>query len=90
MTDLTVREVVEELHQYRQTLGRAVPRLAGFSNCEADPRPKATGYWAMMEDLANAGATVLDQPVVFDGNVIASRFIYDNPQFVDAIVTQLS
>ena len=50
---------------------------------------KATGYWAMMEDLANAGATVLDQPVVVDGNVITSRFIYDIPQFVDAIVAQL-
>jgi len=51
---------------------------------------KATGYWAMMEDLANAGATVLDQPVVVDGNVITSRFIYDIPQFVDAIVAQLN
>ncbi len=43
----------------------------------------------MMEDLANAGATVLDQLVVVDGNVITSRFIYDIPQFVDAIVAQL-
>jgi protease I len=51
-------------------------------------RRKATGCWAMMEDLANAGATVLDQPVVVDGNVIISRFIYDIPQFVDAIVAQ--
>jgi protease I len=43
----------------------------------------------MMEDLANAGATVLDQSVVVDGNVITSRFIYDMPQFVGAIVAQL-
>jgi len=50
---------------------------------------ESTGYWAMMEDLANAGATVLDQPVVVVGNVITSRFIYDIPQFVDAIVAQL-
>jgi putative intracellular protease/amidase len=42
------------------------------------------------ENLANAGATVLDQPVVVDGNVITSRFIYDIPQFVDAIVAQLN
>jgi protease I len=47
---------------------------------------KATGYWPIMEDVANAGATVLDQPVVVDENVITSRFIYDIPQFVDAIV----
>ena len=51
---------------------------------------KATGYWEIMEDMANAGATVLDQPVVVDGNVITSRFIYDIPQFVDAIVAQLN
>ena len=43
-----------------------------------------------MEDMANAGATVLDQPVVVDENVITCRFIYDIPQFVDAIVAQLN
>src|SRR5580692_9342064 len=36
---------------------------------------KATGYWSIMEDTANAGATV-DQHVVVDENVITSRFIY--------------
>ena len=41
-------------------------------------------------DLANAGATVLDQPVVVDENVITSRFIYGIPQFIDAIVAQLN
>ena len=29
-------------------------------------------------------------PVVVDENVITSRFIYDIPQFVDAIVAQLN
>jgi hypothetical protein len=35
------------------------------------------------------GTGVLDQRVVIDGNVITSRFIWDIPQFVDAIVAQL-
>jgi protease I len=43
-----------------------------------------------MEDVANAGATMLDQAVVVDESVITSRFIYDIPQFVDAIVAQLN
>jgi protease I len=60
-----------------------------FQSAKLTKGRKAAGYWAMMEDLANAGATVLDQPVVVDGNVITSRFIYDIPQFVDAIVAQL-
>jgi hypothetical protein len=34
-------------------------------------------------------ATVSDQPVVADGKVITSYFIYSIPQFVDAIVAQL-
>jgi len=41
-------------------------------------------------EKVKAGATVLDQPVVVDENVITSRFIYDIPQFVDAIVAQLN
>ena len=41
------------------------------------------------EYMANAGATVLDQPVVVDENVITGRFVYDIPQFVDAIVAQV-
>jgi protease I len=45
---------------------------------------KATDYWPIMEDVANA----LDQAMVVDENVITSRFIYDIPQFVDAIVAQ--
>jgi hypothetical protein len=45
--------------------------------------PKTTlGYFEI-------GTGVLDQPVVIDGNVITSRFIYDIPQFVDAILAQL-
>ena len=45
--------------------------------------PKTTlGYFEI-------GTGVLDQPVMVDGNVITSRFIYNIPQFVDAIVAQL-
>ena len=35
------------------------------------------------------GTGVLDQPLVIDGSVIKSPFIYDIPQFADAIVAQL-
>jgi protease I len=35
-------------------------------------------------------ADCTNQPVVVDENVITSRFIYDIPQFVDAIVAQLN
>ena len=46
--------------------------------------PKTTlGYFEI-------GTGVLEQPLVFDGSVITSPFIYDIPQFVDAIVAQLN
>ena len=45
--------------------------------------PKTTlGYFEI-------GTGVLEQPLVFDGSVITSPFIYDIPQFGDAIVAQL-
>ena len=50
---------------------------------------KATAVWNIQVDLANAGATVLDEPCVVDGNLITARFPYDLPRLVDALVKQL-
>lgn len=49
----------------------------------------ATAYWAVQIDLKNAGATVQDQPVVEDGNLVTSRFPYDLPEFMGAIRAKL-
>ena len=95
MTDLTAREVVEKLHQYDDLLSFPKINIHFLATAPGNEHllkkgRKATGYWPIREDMANAGATVLDQPVVVDENVITSRFIYDIPQFVDAIVAQLN
>ena len=50
---------------------------------------KATAVWNIQVDLANAGATVLDEPCVVDGNLITARFPYDLPRMVAALVKQL-
>lgn len=50
---------------------------------------KATAVWNIHPDLANAGATVLDEPCVVDGNLITARFPYDLPRMIRALVTQL-
>lgn len=50
---------------------------------------KATAVWNIQVDLANAGATVLDEPCVVDGNLITARFPYDLPRMVSALVKQL-
>ena len=50
---------------------------------------KATAVWNIHPDLANAGATVLDEPCVVDGNLITARFPYDLPRMVEQLVKQL-
>jgi protease I len=50
---------------------------------------RATAVWNIHPDLANAGATVLDEPCVVDGNLITARFPYDLPRMIHAMVKQL-
>jgi protease I len=50
---------------------------------------KATAVWNIHPDLASAGATVLDEPCVVDGNLITARFPFDLPRMIAALVAQL-
>ncbi|MGD8537798.1 MAG: type 1 glutamine amidotransferase domain-containing protein [Candidatus Aminicenantes bacterium] len=47
---------------------------------------KATCFFAIKDDLVNAGATFIDKEVVVDGNLITSRNPYDLPAFCREIV----
>jgi protease I len=47
---------------------------------------KATCFFAIKDDVANAGATYVDAEVVRDGNLITSRKPDDLPAFLTAIV----
>ncbi len=50
---------------------------------------RATAVRNIQIDLENAGAVVLDEPCVVDGNLITARFPYDLPRLVQATVQQL-
>jgi protease I len=50
---------------------------------------KLTGVSAIRDDLENAGATFLDQPVVVDGHLISSRTPADLPDFCRALIAAL-
>jgi protease I len=50
---------------------------------------KATSYFAIKDDVTNAGATWLDKEVVVDGNLITSRHPYDLPAFCKQIAAAL-
>lgn len=45
-----------------------------------------TSFFAIKDDMTNAGATWQDQPVVIDRNLITSRTPDDLPQFMRAII----
>lgn len=47
---------------------------------------RATCYPSMMDDLKNAGAKYVDEPVVKDGNIITSRRPRDLPVFMETII----
>jgi protease I len=51
---------------------------------------KATCVRAIKDDVINAGATYLDEPVVVDGNLISSRTPADLPAFCRAIIRALA
>ena len=47
---------------------------------------RATSWQSIRTDLRNAGATVVDEPVVADGNIITSRKPSDVPAFTEALI----
>jgi protease I len=51
---------------------------------------RATGSRGIKDDLENAGAIWVDEPVVIDGNLISSRTPLDLPWFARALVEFLS
>lgn len=51
---------------------------------------KATGWPLMLIDLENAGAELVDEPVVIDDRLLTSRGPLDIPHFVNAIADRLS
>ncbi len=50
---------------------------------------KVTGFYAIKDDLINAGAKFIDKEVVVDGNLITSRNPYDLPAFCTQIIKKL-
>ncbi len=51
---------------------------------------KLTAVKPLWDDLRNAGATVQNEAVVRDGNIVTSRFPPDLPQFCKEIISVLS
>jgi len=74
-------------------LGKVVAAIchAGWLLCSAGVvrDRRATCFFSIKDDLVNAGATYLDEPVVVDGNLITSRTPDDLPHFCREILRAL-
>ncbi len=73
--------------------GRVVAAIchAGWMLVSADvlKGKKATAFFAIRDDIVNAGAEWVDQEVVVDGNLITSRQPDDLPAFLKAIIAAM-
>lgn len=59
------------------------------SSCDLKGK-KVTSFFAIKDDLVNAGAEYVDEEVVKDGNLITSRTPKDLPAFLKAIIEELN
>jgi protease I len=50
---------------------------------------KVTGFYAIKDDLVNAGGKFIDKEVVVDGNLITSRKPFDLPPFCREILRKI-
>lgn len=50
---------------------------------------RATGYIGIKDDIENAGATFVDEPVVEDGNIVTSRHPRDVGAFMKAVLRHI-
>jgi len=86
---LEVNNFVRDMHREGKTVaaichGGWVVISAGILK-----NKKVTGFYAIKDDLINAGAKFLDKEVVVDGNLITSRNPYDLPAFCREILKKL-
>lgn len=76
------------------TSGKVIAAIchAGWMLVSADilKNRKATSFFAIKDDMVNAGAEWVDEPVVIDGNLITSRKPDDMIYFLPAIIKAMS
>ena len=84
-----VNDFVKDMHKKNKVVaaichGGWVLASAGISKGK-----KATAFFAIKDDMVNAGADFIDKEVVVDGNLITSRNPYDLPAFCREILKKL-
>ncbi|MCW1922501.1 type 1 glutamine amidotransferase [Luteolibacter arcticus] len=86
------KEVIRFLKNFNQS-GKLIAAICHgplvLASADLLKGKKLTGYWNIQSDLTNAGGTVLEEPVVVDGNIVTSRHPIDVAVFSIAVKDQL-
>ncbi|TYQ12661.1 UNVERIFIED_CONTAM: protease I [Acetivibrio alkalicellulosi] len=84
-----VLEVVREINRQNKPIGHICHAGWVLISAGIVKGKKVTSTPGIKDDLQNAGATWLDQPVVVDGNIVSSRKPMDLPAYMKAYINLL-
>ncbi|MFW5797313.1 MAG: type 1 glutamine amidotransferase domain-containing protein [Spirochaetota bacterium] len=85
-----VREIVRRMNEQGKVLGMICHAGWVLISAGVVSGKRVTSTPAIRDDLENAGATWVDEPVVVDGNLISSRRPPDLPAYMRAFLEALS
>lgn len=83
-------DFVREMDKINKVIGAICHAGWMLASAELVRGRKVTSFYAIKDDLINAGGVWLDEPVVEDGNLITSRTPADLPLFLPAIIKKLA
>jgi protease I len=85
-----VIKLVQDAHHHKKIIGQICHAGWVLISAKILNGMKVTSTPGIKDDMENAGAIWLDEPVVIDGNIISSRRPSDLPQYMQAILEALS
>jgi protease I len=83
-------KIVKDAHQKGKTIAAICHAGWMLASAGIVKGKKVTGFFAIKDDLVNAGANYVDAEVVRDGNLITSRKPDDLPAFCREIINALA
>lgn len=86
----TILEFVSKINEQGKLVGAICHAGWVLISAKIVKDREATSYFAIRDDMINAGVKYRDEPVVVDGNLITSRTPDDLPQFMKGVLNFLA
>jgi protease I len=85
-----ILDFVHEINEQKKLVGAICHAGWVLISSKVIKDRRATSYFAIKDDMINAGAKFEDKSVVIDGNLITSRMPDDLPDFMNAVLKFLN